>query len=123
MRSLPRRTSETSPAVASTFRCLVTAWRVTADPAASRVIERGPSELSRATSCSRVSSPSAAKIGAVRETSRRSALLSDISRDVLELLHPARVVHTKRFCTPCRRNAIEARLDHPELGASSDLLE
>src|SRR5438445_427683 len=36
------------------------AWRVTADPAVRRVIERGPSELSRATSASRVSSPSAA---------------------------------------------------------------
>jgi hypothetical protein len=31
-----------------------------------------------------------------------------MSRDVLELLSPARVVHPKRFSTPRQRNEIEA---------------
>src|SRR2546425_7996869 len=123
MRSRPRCRSETSPAVASTSRCLVMAWRVTADPAVRRVIERGPSELSRATSASRVSSPRAANTGAVRETSRQPALCLDISRDVRDLLSPSRVVHPERLGTPCCRNVIEARLDHCELGAFRDLLE
>src|SRR5207302_8933959 len=123
MRSLPRRTPETSPAVASTLRCLVTAWRVTADPAVSRVIDRGPSELSRATSASRVSSPSAANIGAARATSRVLPLYRDISRDVRELLRPARVVHPECLGTPCQRDAIGACMEHGELGASRDFLE
>src|SRR5216683_1132364 len=123
MRSRPRRRSETSPAVASTFKCFVMACRVTADPAVSRVIERGPSELSRATSASRVSSPSAANTGAVRETSRQPALFGDISREVLELLSPSRVVHPECFSTPRRGDAVEAWLDHGELGADGDFLK
>src|SRR6267143_857034 len=108
MRSRPRLTSRTNPALASTVRCLVIAWRVTVEPAVSRVIDRGPCEQSRATIASRFSSPSAANIGAVREALYRPLLPRDMPRDVLQLLIPAGVVHSKRLSTPCQRNAVEA---------------
>src|SRR5260370_21660450 len=113
MLSRPRRTSETSPAEASTFRCLVTACRVTGDPAVSRVIERGPSELSLATNASLVSSPSAAKIGAVGEASRMPPRLTHISRAGLQLLSPALVVHPTCVSSPCLPAGLQTRLDHP----------
>ena len=49
-------------------RCLVIAWRVTPDPSLRRAIDSGPSPDSRATSLSRVSSPSAANTGAASVT-------------------------------------------------------
>src|ERR1700682_5199826 len=124
MRSRPRRTSRTKPALASTLRCLVTAWRVRAEPAVSRVVERGPWDDSRPTSASRVSSPSAANIGAGRrEILPRRMLRGDMSLDVLDLRRPAVLVYPERFGAPRQRDAIEARLNDRELGAAGHLLE
>src|ERR1700674_2345704 len=123
MRSRPRRTPWTRPAPARTSRCFVIAWRVTADPAVSRTIDCGPPAHSRATSASRVSSPSAAKTGPARARPAVLALCGDMPLDVLELLGPALVVHAEGLGAARGRYLVEARLGHGELRAAGDLLE
>src|SRR5215472_11494511 len=123
MRSRPRRLSWTSPASARICRCLVMAWRVMAEAVVSRVIDCGPSALSRFTKARRVSSPSAAKSGAACARWPLPALGRDILGDMRELLDPALLVPTEGGNPPRRRQAIEAGLDHCELRAVRDVGE
>src|SRR5258706_6778954 len=117
MRSRPRQLSWTSPVSPRICRCLVMAWRVMAEPVVSRVIDCGPSTLSRFTKARRVSSPSAAKSGAACARWPLPALRRDILGDMCELLGPALLVHAEGDDPPRRRKAIEAGLDHRELRA------
>src|SRR5262249_56648334 len=97
-----------------TRRCFVTACRVTSVPAVSRVIESGPSALSRATRRRRVSSPRAAKSGAASASAvaRLPALaLAKVLRDVPDLAGPALRVHPVGLRAPSHRDAVEARFD------------
>src|SRR5258706_11076788 len=112
MRSRPERRSRTRPAEASTLRCLVIAWRVTAVPLVRDVIDCGPLEPSRPRSSSRSSSPKAAKIGAALATFDGRGLGLDILPDVLHLRSPSPVVAAKRLGAPRQGDAIEARLGH-----------
>src|SRR5262245_27837935 len=125
MRSRPARLWTTRPAPASACRCLVTAWRVTPLPSLSRVIDSGPSTQSRATSASRVGSPSAANTGALSASFAATALrlLRDIALDVLHLLLPPALVHAEGFRATGERDAIEARLDDAEHRAAGLLFE
>src|SRR5216110_997205 len=99
------------------------AWRVTAEPAVSRVIDCGPRAQSRATRASRVSSPSAAKIGSARVRPAALALARDMSLDVLHLPGPAPVVHPERFGPPGDRDAIEAGLDQGQARPTGSVLQ
>lgn len=83
MRSRPLRSLRTSPAFESALRCFVTAWREIFEPFVSRTIERGPSSHSRATMNKRVSSPSAANIGAVSARSATAARDRDVMDGLL----------------------------------------
>src|SRR6185295_8983720 len=87
-----------------------------------RVMDCGPSAHSRATSRSRVRSPSAANTGAasVRLTALRRL---DMALDVARLLRPTPVVHPERLRAARRRDALEARLDDRESRALCHLLE
>src|SRR5262245_56929296 len=111
MRSRPWRASRTSPALASTSRCLVTACRVTSEPSVSCAIDCGPLVHRRTTSASRVSSPSAAKTGAARAT-RAAELRGDMLRDELQLLLPTAFVHLEGERATLERDAVETRLGH-----------
>src|SRR5580765_8492092 len=115
-RSRPTLTWRTRPACASTCRCLVTACRVISVPEVSCAIDRAEPAHRTATSRRRVSSPSAAKIGAApRSDELRSdelfsgadlagagfeggsfaavLRLGDMLLDVLHLDGPAAAVH------------------------------
>src|ERR1051326_5541404 len=113
-RSRPRRRLRASPARASTWRCLVTAWRETDWPSVRSTMEAGPPVHRRLTSRSRVPSPRAAKTPAVpaRVSGERTALaaLGDIPRNGLHLLGPALLVAPVRLLETRRRQALEPRL-------------
>src|SRR5262245_1909451 len=113
-----RRLLRTSPAAASACRCLVTAWRVTGLPALSRTMESGPSSHSLATSLRRVSSPSAAKIGAA-PASRAALGQRDMALDVADLFRPAALVHPEGLVPARGRDPVEARLRNGQPGAAS----
>src|SRR5712691_12302847 len=83
----------------------------------------GPPEQSRATSLSRVSSPSAANMGAASAMRVAFVLRGDIALDVLDLRGPPLIVHAEGFGAAPWRDAVEARLDHRELGATRDLCQ
>src|SRR3954469_117836 len=121
-RSRPFLTSRTSPAAASTFRCLVTACRVICVPEVSCVIDIPPPAHSAAMRSNRVSSPRAANTGAALRSAvdlRAPGLGgSDMLRDVLQLDLPALGVTPERLQTPIRRDLIEAGLDHRQQSAS-----
>ena len=76
-------------------------------------MERGSPLESFAMSDKRVSSPKAAKTIACACRLEATVLrrLRDIVRDILHLLRPAAIIHTKRFCPPVAGNLVEARLD------------
>src|SRR6516165_5250607 len=115
----------TIPALSNTRRCFVIACRVSFDPSVNWAIERGSASHSFATSNSRVSSPSAAKIGAQtwRLPDARLALLRNVVFNVLHLLRPAAVIPAERLEPPVVRELIEARLrDHKQCSVCS-LLE
>src|SRR5437762_7371310 len=99
------------------------AWRVTAEPAVSGVIDCGPRAQSRATRASRVSSPSAAKIGSARVRPAVLRLARDMSLDVLHLLGPTLVVHPEGFGPAGGRDAIEAGLDHGQARPTGSVLQ
>src|SRR5262245_43315145 len=88
----------------------------------------GPCEERRATSRRRVSSPSAAKMGAARSSltwglpvlCRR---LVDILLDVLHLLVPAFLVAAVGFQPACQRDALEPGFHDREPGTFGDVLE
>src|SRR5215469_1858809 len=90
------------------------AWRVMAEPVVSRVIDCGPSALSRFTKARRRSSPSAAKSGAACAGWPLPALRRDIRSDMRELLGPALLVYAEGGYPPRWRQTIEAGLDHRE---------
>src|SRR5215469_6474918 len=107
----------TIPALSNTRRCFVIACRVSFDPSVNWTIERGVPPHSFAISNSRVSSPSAAKIGAQtwRLPAARLALLRNMVFNVLHLLRPAAVIPAERLEPPVARELIEAGLrDHKQ---------
>src|SRR6266481_4342019 len=115
MCSRPRRFPRISPALESTSRCFLTAWRDTGLFALRREIDSGPLDESRTSSLSRVTSPSAAKRGAASRTCATSmASARDMAPDVLRLDAPSLGVHPERLVATPRREAIEAGLDHRE---------
>src|SRR6476659_7595149 len=117
MRSRPCRVARTRPTSPMARRCLVTACRVTPDPSLKFEIESGPSALRRATSFTRVASPSAAKIGAASASLSAAELRPrDIALDVLDLAGPAVVVHAERFGAARQRNLVESGLGDGERG-------
>lgn len=107
--SRPERAHRTSPAPASTRRCLVTAWRVRRDPSVSCAMERGCPEDSLATSDILVASPRAANSAHGRGPPERRLGLRDIVFDVLHLLCPATVILEERLGAPRCRNVFKAR--------------
>src|SRR4051794_7635944 len=112
------------PAASSTRRCLVIAWRVRAEPSASREIDCGGPLDRFPISASRVSSPSAANTEARRVSAvPRSARAADMALDIDHLLGPAPLVHPKGFDAPVLGNGIEARLGEDEQSAAIDRLE
>src|SRR6266571_4702677 len=118
-RSRPWRVPRARPAPASTYRCFVTACRVTAVPVVRRAMDRGPSEPRRATSRRRVSSPRAAKTGAEpsRVLARALARLANMPFDGLHLCGPTLVVHAIGLGAPRGRDPIEAGFHDREHGA------
>src|SRR5512142_1294783 len=97
-------------------RCFLIAWRVTSEPSVSRESDIGPSRHSRATTASRVGSPSAANTGAdAAESTRGASLLGlpgDIRVDVPDLRGPSLVVHAAGLVAPRQWDRVEAGLDH-----------
>src|SRR6266571_3052170 len=123
--SRPWRVPRARPAPASTYRCFVTACRVTVVPVVRRAMDRGPSEPRRATSRRRVSAPRAAKTCAEpsRACARALARLANRLFDGLHLCGPTLVVHAIGLGAPRGRDPIEAGLHDREQGAGRDLLE
>src|SRR5436190_20486734 len=73
-------------------------------------MESGPSLQRRATSRSRVSSPSAAKTGTAPTSPALATLrCRDMTRDVLRLFGPAAVVHPEGLRPAFARKSVEAR--------------
>src|SRR5215471_11833400 len=111
--------SRTRPASASTCRCFVTAWRVISVPDVSCAIDNAPLAHRTATRRRRVSSPSAAKMGAEFRSGaffsvvffERALLRDDMFLDVFHLFVPTSAVHPKRFQTTRRRDTVEAGFD------------
>ena len=104
---------EARPAAANTCRCFVIAWRVMQEPAARREIDNGSPADNREISRKRVSSPSAAKIGAALRLGRLCRL-ADISFDCFHLYRPALLVASVGFRAACERNAVETRFHYGE---------
>ena len=105
-------------------QCLVTACRVSREPAVSWAIDADSPELSRATSASRVLSPSAAKSTACegRPGRLRLGFFRDISLDILHLLRPAAVIPAQGVVAPFDRNVLKPRFGDYEQCAVSDPL-
>src|SRR5262245_34232431 len=123
MCSRPRRLPRTRPALDSTSRCFLTAWRETGDRSLRREIDSGPLEASRTRSRRRVSSPSAANSGAASLTCPVVGLAGDMAPDVLHLDRPAFGVHAERLVAATCGQPVEAGLDDGELRAFRRLLE
>src|SRR4029077_9914794 len=104
------------PALARMCRCLVTAWRVISVPVVSCVIDSAPPAHRTAMIRSRVSSPSAAKIGAellsadfFNPTGPVAVVrCSDIALGVLHLDVPAAAVHAEGIQAAPFRHLVEA---------------
>src|SRR6476646_7778718 len=115
MCSRPRRSPRIRPALESTSRCFVIAWRETADSALRWVIDSGPPAASRRSRRSRVSSPRAANSGAASATCAASIeLAADMALDALHLLGPPCAVAAERIGAALGRKLIEAGFDHGE---------
>src|ERR1035438_2632282 len=98
MRSLPWAQRRTGPAAESTSRCLVMAWRDTANLLLRRVTDSGPLAQRLMSRPSRVASPRAAKSGAASFTRAcKMASARDMTLDVDELLRPAALIHPEGF--------------------------
>src|SRR5688500_2409874 len=98
-------------AFSSSSRFLVTAWRVMSLPEDSCAIDFAPLLHRKATSRSRVSSPSAANTGAaLRNPALRSGALtrSDMFLDVRHLCIPTLAVLAERTEAAVRRYGVEA---------------
>src|SRR6185436_17738433 len=121
--SRPARVARTRPAPSRIRKCLVTAWRVTPEPVVRLVIEAGPERQSRLTMPRRVSSPRAAKIGALLRRAVDRLGLLDMASDVLDLLRPAALVHAEGLATTRGGDLVEARLHDGEPRALLHLLE
>src|SRR3546814_1192725 len=122
-RSRPWRRLRTTPAAASTRRCLVIAWRLSALSRPSSVIERCALSPSLPTSARRVGSPRAANTTAALEARRdqrdramRRRASLDMALDVLHLLGPTAVVHAEGLVAAVRWDAVEARFGHRQQG-------
>src|SRR5262249_40343291 len=129
--SRPLRTLRTTPAPSNTRRCLVTAWRVRSVPSVRREIDCGSPALSRASTDSRVASPSAANtnaraFSALARAPPEDALsrrLPDMLFDILHLHSPAGVVHAQCLVAAFCRDSVEARFDHAQQGPGRGLLQ
>src|SRR5437660_1118423 len=96
-----------------TRRCLVIAWRVTLDPAVSRVMDIGPASQRRATSRSRVLSPRAANSGAELFGSTAALDLRCAGKVFLDQFHyhaPTLLIGRERLGPARQRDLIEAGL-------------
>ena len=88
------------------------AWRDRLVPAVRREIDCGSPSHSLVSTDRRVSSPSAANTDAgVFGASGRLWRLSDMPRDILDLLAPPALVHAEGFDTALARHFVEARFD------------
>src|SRR5262245_21300562 len=123
--SRPVRTLCTIPTSSNTRRCLVMACRVSRDSSVSWEIERGGRSQSLATSFSRVSSPSAAKMRAWTAfgATRTLRVLGDIGLDILHLRGPTALVHPEGLEAPVAGKLVESRLGHRERGADRRLFQ
>src|SRR6185369_3212619 len=124
--SRPSRELPAKPTFSSTWRCFVTACRVTWPPSVRRAIDIGQSTDKRATRRRRVWSPRAAKIKAVFFSPRRAlglGCLADIALDRFHLRSPTLVVAAIRVKAASQRNSVETRFDDAEQGAVGGLLE
>src|SRR5947209_2473745 len=97
------------------------AWRVSREPLVRVVIECGPSPQRRTTSLRRVSSPSAAKMGAATRGLRLAARLVKVGLDESDDEGPAVVVGGKGFGTAFERDLIEARFGDGDLDSVREL--
>src|SRR6185436_15285189 len=119
------------PALARMCRCFVTACRVISVPVVSCVIDSAPPAHRTAIIRRRVSSPSAAKIGAELlsadffNAATPVAVLrrGDMAFDVLHLDVPAAAVHAEGVQPARFRYLVEAGLDHGQQRAAIDVLE
>src|SRR6202789_366758 len=125
-RSRPTFTSRTSPAAASTPRCLVIACRGISVHEVSWVMDMAPPTHSTAMSRSFTSSPSAANSGAQLLSgllADADLRLGDMLFDIFHLLLPPRTVHAKCRRPARRRDFIEAGLHDTEHHAALPVLE
>src|SRR5687768_3736818 len=87
-------------------------------------MDSGPSAQRRATTCSRVGSPSAAKTGADSRSSTATALRAfDMVLEVLDLLGPAAFVLAERLAAAIRRQRVEPRFGDGEARAAGRVCE
>ncbi len=111
--------SRTKPASASTCRCFVTAWRVISVPDVSCLIDTALPVHRTPIRRRRVSSPSAAKIGAefasdgVSDAAFFEGALwrGDMFFNVLHLFVPAAAVHAECFRATRRRDIVKSGFD------------
>src|ERR1700731_4204765 len=121
-RSRPLLTSRTSPASASTCKCLVTACRVICVPDVSCAIDIAPPAHNTAMRRNRVSSPSAANTGAAfrsagvfDEAAFAPALgRFDMLLDVFHLYLPPFAIHPENLQTTRDGYVVDARLDYSQ---------
>src|SRR5580765_1668565 len=119
--SRPSLVSRTRPTFPSACRCRVIAWRVIPLPSLKRVIESGPSVDRRRTRLSRVASPSAANTGAAWRAA--PPRLPDITRQLLGLASPSRLVHPERFSPSRAGEPVEAGLSDRHRGTTRRLFQ
>src|SRR5258708_4197620 len=106
------RMLRTTPALARTRRCLVTACRDRLVPVVSREMDYGLPLHSLVRTDRRVASPRAANTDAgTFSASIRLWGSFDMPRDVLDLLAPPAVVHAERLEPAPARELVETRLD------------
>src|ERR1700733_14587816 len=98
------------------------AWRVTLDPAVRPVIDSGPSSHRRRTIRKRVSSPSAAKMGAVELAGARLAGCGKVGLDQCHLDAPTLLVRSKGFRASRQWDCIEDGLGEGEHHSVRDFL-
>src|SRR6266446_9681868 len=114
----------TTPALARTRRCLVTACRDRLVPVVSREMDCGLPLHSLVRTASRVASPRAANTTAgVFCASDRLRRVFDMLRDVLDLLAPTAVIHAECFEPALARELVETRLDDAQQGPRRDAVQ
>src|ERR1700730_7116001 len=130
-RSRPLLTSRTSPASASTCKCLVTACRVICVPDVSCAIDIAPPAHSTAMRRNRVSSPSAANTGAAFRSAgvfTEATLPPGLGRcdmllDVFQLHLPPFAIHPEHLQTTRDGYVVDAGLDDSQQRTPNSVLQ